>query len=404
MDGNTHLAKGQAAVDGRGQWLLWRTPKAATFYLQVRNAIPLDTCDQATYQVGVQALLEKQFLPLVLQQNAAVHRGWRQTWGETAFSQADGHEKRRSLGLMKSFSSTLIGPVRSVVVRASDGQLYLGTDDSLNIINPNDGALLARIPLAGPVQDMALHPDGQRLAVTTGGEHGQVLLLDAEAGTQIASTSLDHPSGVAFLDDDLYVAETEADRLAVLDASSGVLLQRVVVGRAPLAIVTDSLRRHLYVGLAGDGEVWAFRPESSRLWLLWQRKLDGLGLPQGMVVDPGSGYVYVTYRLAPRYGQIAVLDASGVDVRTLTATLTRPMSGISSLALDASQGRLYASTAQGVEMFRTSDGAYLKRIGGTQPVVPAGPFALAVDALRGRLYVGSVAAQFQPVEVYSVAD
>ena len=75
------------------------------------------------------------------------------------------------------------------------------------------------------------------------------------------------------------------------------------------------------------------------------------------------------YLLAPRYGQIAILDgSSGAILDRIEPTLSRPLRNAGALDLDETRGHLLVSTDQGIERFRTTDRTPLDRM-------PAGRFA-----------------------------
>ncbi len=119
--------------------------------------------------------------------------------------------------------------------------------------------------------------------------------------------------------------------------------------------------------------------------------LGGLGHPQGMVADAQAGKVYVIYMLAPRYRQIAILDGvTGAVERIIPATLDRPLTYASALALDAARGRLLVGDSTGVLAYDLRQNAWARApIAETRG--PAPIFGLAVDASREALFTSSLA-------------
>jgi hypothetical protein len=99
----------------------------------------------------------------------------------------------------------------------------------------------------------------------------------------------------------------------------------------------------------------------------------------------------VLYLLSPRYRLISVLDGvTGAVERVIPATLDRPLTDASALALDAARGRLLVGDSTGILAYDLRTNAWARA-----PVAetrgPAPIFGLAVDATRGALFTSSLA-------------
>jgi hypothetical protein len=125
--------------------------------------------------------------------------------------------------------------------------------------------------------------------------------------------------------------------------------------------------------------------------LLGVTPLDGLGHPQGLVADAEAGKVYAIYLLSMRYRQIAILDAAaGAVERIIPATLDRPLTYASALALDATKRRLLVGDSRGILGYDLRRDAWerdpIARTSGPAPI-----FGLAVDERRAAIYTSSLA-------------
>lgn len=190
-------------------------------------------------------------------------------------------------------------------------------------------------------------------------------------------TGLNRPSGLAENSAGLWIAETGGKRLLLADKNSGQIVQQVALDESPYVVRASA--DGVFVSLPGGNRVIFVENSGS---IRWQVELDGLGLPQDISYDARHNRLYVLYMLAPRYGQVAVLDAtSGERQATIEPTLSRPLAAAQALAVDPSSDRLLISTFQGVEQFGLPDLQPAGRLSGGWF---AGPFSFAVEQSSGQ--------------------
>ncbi len=202
---------------------------------------------------------------------------------------------------------------------------------------------------------------------------GSVTLYDPVSGSLRGRVEgLDRPSGLAQNGAGLWIAETGGNRLLLADPNSGQIVRSLALDEAPY--VVRSVADGVFVTLPGGNRV-LFVENSGNI--RWQVELDGLGLPQDISYDAKRNRLYVLYMLAPRYGQVAVLDAtSGEWLATIEPTLSRPLRSAQALAVDTTSDRLLISTVQGVEQFALNG---LQSVGRLSGGWFAGPFSFAVE-------------------------
>ncbi|HRJ44961.1 MAG TPA: hypothetical protein PL105_23895, partial [Caldilineaceae bacterium] len=202
---------------------------------------------------------------------------------------------------------------------------------------------------------------------------GSVIFLDpASGGVRGRIDGLDRPSGLAENGAGLWIAETGGKRLLLADSRNGQIARHIELDEAPyvLEAVTDGL----FVTLPGGNRVIFVENGGT---IRWQTELDGLGLPQDIAYDARRNRLYVLYLLAPRFGQVAVLDGtSGERLTTIEPTLSRPLRAAQALAVDPTSDRLLISTFQGVEQFGLTDLQPAGRLSGGWF---AGPFSFAMQ-------------------------
>ena len=205
-------------------------------------------------------------------------------------------------------------------------------------------------------------------------------LYDPANGSQRSRVEgLDRPSGLAENSAGLWIAETGGKRLLLADPNSGQIVRSLVLDEAPY--VVRSVADGVFVTLPGGNRVVSVGNDGG---IRWQVELDGLGLPQDIAYDARRNRLYVLYMLAPRYGQVAVLDAtSGERLATIEPALSRPLRSAQALAVDLTSDRLMISTVQGVEQFALTN---LQSVGRLSGGWFAGPFSFAVEGTVGAVW------------------
>jgi uncharacterized repeat protein (TIGR01451 family) len=204
--------------------------------------------------------------------------------------------------------------------------------------------------------NLALAAEDGTIYVASPERHAVLALDAATRAVRAIAPGFQQPGGLAVLHDAtlgdrLFAADTLAGTVRVLDADDLRTLAETAVGPAPYALAAAPAAGHVFVALTGGDEVAMLDAAGN---LVATTSLGGLGFPQGMAIDPTDGRVYVSYALAPRYGQIAVLDgATGALVRTIPPTLDRPLTGagrlmITQAGVDPAGRRLLVTTDQGV--------------------------------------------------------
>lgn len=377
-DGQTELAENDDCQGQPRSCIRWTADSSHTTYVRVHSAAPMVAgCKEHDYFLSVRALSYDAYLPLLTRSAAA-------TAGQ------------RSPGQAAYVPAAVGNPAHSLLVHPHKGWLYTASEGTaadgglLTISDPASSALLARVAIGGQPQGMALDPVAGRLYVTSW-EQGSVTVFDAQSGEPLAEAAdLQRPSGLALVrgagqapgQAALYVAETSADRLVILDGKTAERQGEIKVGADPYALAASADGERVYVALAGNGEVAVL--DTRRQEVMARAPLGGLGVPQDVAVHDSSGHVYVLYLLAPRYCNVAILDAnSGQQVGLIAATLDHPLDGAQALAVDGARDRLYVSDSSGLQVFSTATAEWLA----TLPAEgPANPFGLAVESRRGQVY------------------
>jgi YVTN family beta-propeller protein len=144
----------------------------------------------------------------------------------------------------------------------------------VEIVDVASGRVLADVPQASAFVGLAFTRDGRTLYSSGGNQdvvyryewnHGGAALRDSLvlAVKRGRGSGTRYPAGLALSPDGtmLYVAENLADSLAVIDLSSGRVVQRLATERYPYDVVVDS-RGTIYVSAWGGSTVSTFAPAS----------------------------------------------------------------------------------------------------------------------------------------------
>jgi DNA-binding beta-propeller fold protein YncE len=114
-------------------------------------------------------------------------------------------------------------------------------------------------------------------------------------------------------------------------------------------------------------------------------KLGGLGHPQGLAFDAVRDRLYATYSLSPKYGAIAVIDASsGQIVSRLTGNSLRPLFAAYGVTVDPLRGWVYATTVDETLVLAAET---LRILHVLPDVGLASGFGVQLDAVGERLYI-----------------
>ena len=276
---------------------------------------------------------------------------------------------------------------QSLAFDAGSDRLYVAHGDSIRLLDAKTGHVLHEVSLPAAARGLAVDPESGRCFVALWAIDS-VAILDGGAGVLAGVISgIPGPSGIAVDDGLIYVTATRSDELIALDARTYAIMQRVHVGDAPYAVLSDPSSGRVYVGNAGADTVSIVDGPTGVV--LHSVTLGGLGHPQGLALDVHLGRLYVTYALSPKLRAIAAVNtATGDVVARLTGTEGEPLFGAYGIGVDAGSGRVYVTTTNGLLALSAVDLHFVDRT--TAPGVGfAYTFGLAVDPAGGNVYVAA---------------
>ena len=278
----------------------------------------------------------------------------------------------------------------AVAVNLRDGSRIVGRERILTIEDAT-GRPQHQVELTGAIVALVLDNDSQAIFVSTWERQGtapdlrsggRVVRLDALSGAvQAMSAPLARVGGLALDGSRLWVAETGADHLRLLDAETLSAAQTVNLAPAPWVVALDPATRRVYVALAGSDEVALLDANNGDL--INRVALGGFGHPQALAVDTVGARLAVLFWRGPQYGEVTWLDGrSGAVLSGIAPTLAHPLAGAQALMFDPGANELLISDRMGLQRFSAADGGYL----GSQPApLVTSPFGLALDSSRQRL-------------------
>ena len=239
------------------------------------------------------------------------------------------------------------GRYRALAGDPESGQVYAVGDDGVWALD-STGHSPGRQLLAGHGYRAALTDLENRHLWVSDWDRGALLALDPVTGKRVGqATGLLHPSGIAIYGQRLYVAETSADRVVVLDRRTCGIIGSVLVGSAPYALAVDAQAGRIWVANAGGSTVTVL--DARHGIPIGGVRLDGLGHPQGIAVDSRRGRVYVSYLLTPRHHALAIVRADTLQVeRVLYGNDRMPLLGTYGLAVEPASGRIFVSDVVGL--------------------------------------------------------
>ena len=270
-----------------------------------------------------------------------------------------------------------------LALNARTRRLYVAWGGRLLVLNADDGALLASLPIASRVHGLAVDEERDRVYISER-ENEQLWVLDGATNRVLARVKgIPQPGGVATIGDRVYITATGSDELLVLDSETFEVLERVPVGRAPYAVAADPAARCILVANAGEASITAIDRFDTQAKSVVS--LSGLGHPQSIATHSASAEFYVTYAISPKHHAIAVIDGNKPAVtRTLQGTARQPLVGAYGVVVHPAGERLYVADGAVLCVLDSRSGQIMARL----PVDGAAyALEMAVDAFTRRVYI-----------------
>ena len=265
-------------------------------------------------------------------------------------------------------------------------RVYVSNEDdgTVAVVDADRGAAIAAIAVGKRPRGLALSPDGKLLYVAVSGvpkcpppitdEECAKLPRDPAAnGVAVVDTTklertrlltgVSDPERVAVSRDGrrLYVSEEDAARLAVLDAARGLVLATVPAGREPEGVRVSPNGRWVLVTSEEDNTVTIVDTKSNAI----VGKATVGARPRDLAFSPDSRFAYVSAEADAGLYRIAVPAGAPAAEFFKLRPQVRPMG----VALDAGRGRLYVGAG---------------RAGTVAVVALAGPSLITEVACGGR--------------------
>ena len=235
-------------------------------------------------------------------------------------------------------------------------------DGTVTVIDADRGAAIASVAVGKRPRGLALSPDGKLLYVAVSGlpkcpppmtdadcaklerdpKADGIAVLDTASLTRTRTIAgVSDPERVAVSRDGrrLFVSEEDAARLAVLDAASGRVLARVPAGREPEGVRVSPNGRWVLVTSEEDATVTIV---DARSYAALAKVAVG-ARPRDIAFSGDSRTAYVSGEADASIFRVTVPGGAGSAPLLKLRPQARPMG----VALDASRGRLYVGTGRG---------------------------------------------------------
>lgn len=212
-------------------------------------------------------------------------------------------------------------------------------------------------------------------------------------------TGIAHPKGIGVnvQTNRIYVASKTADRLYKIDGATHAVLASYTTGDEPFGVAANSATNKVYVANFASDSVWVLDGTSGVLLGTVYFSGYGYGEPSYVAVDETLNRAYVSLHEG---GRLAVIDgASNALITTVEAE-----SGALGVAVDPGLQRAFVACRDTGRVVVVDTATNARLWGQTFPVLGE-PYAIAVDAVRHRLYALVSASGSNPdrVAVFSLA-
>ncbi len=202
-------------------------------------------------------------------------------------------------------------------------------EQGVQVVDRSTGAVLQTLPQRAAFLGLAFSPDGQTLYASGGNQdvvyryawaQGRATLTDSLILAYKANNAKGrrYPAGLAPSPDGrtLYVAENLGDSLAVIDLSSGRVVQRLPVGRYPYGVAVSSAGT-VYVSEWGGHTVSVLAPSADGKLAVVDR-MSVSRHPSALLLNPDGSRLFVASASTDR---IYVIDTR---TRAVVSTLSDP--------------------------------------------------------------------------------
>lgn len=316
---------------------------------------------------------------------------------ETALTQLPTGAKLDPVGALYDLGNL---PVNAVLAPGGERLVVLSSgwrEQGIQVVDRRSGAVLQTLPQTAAFLGLTFSPDGKTL-YASGGDSDLVYRYawDGQAAKALSPFVLAeklegkeatrYAAGLAFSRDGrwLYVAENLSDSLAILEASTGKVLDRLATGLYPYAVAVAPSGA-VYVSAWGGDGVSVFRPGKDGK--LRSKGSVSVGRhPSALLLNASGSRLFVASASTDR---VAVVDTAR---RKVIATLLDPPpagpqegSTPNALALSNDGRRLYVAEADSnaVAVFDLSS-----RTSGVTASAGTKKSKAAADKLAGRIPVG----------------
>lgn len=221
----------------------------------------------------------------------------------------------------------------AVVAAPDDRHVYVaGPCCAVAVVDPDTGAVTARIPTRNRASGLAISPDGALLFATDAASGG-VSVISTAAGAVIATIpTRPSPQGIAVSPDGhtVYVADDSyPGTVTVIDTATATAVRTIAVGGSPAAVAVTPDGRTVYVTDDASNTVAHIDTAADAVTYTFPvGEYPGAGrYPQAVTTTPDGRYAYVA---SPQIGGVTVIDtASDALVRRIPASgfLVVPPSG-----------------------------------------------------------------------------
>lgn len=211
-------------------------------------------------------------------------------------------------------TSTHLGSGTFAVATGPDGAVYVTNWDGARLIRLEEETLrqVWNVPTGATPAGVAVSPDGTFVA-TADRDDNRVSLFDTATGRMLHSVATgQHPFGLTFHANRLWIADVMSDTVSVVDPAAGRVVGTIPTGSRPYGVGFAGGRG--FVTNQYDGTVTVFDPLS----LTVQDEIETGDYPEGVAALPdGSGVVVANWDS----DLLTIIDAASLVV---TAQIDMP--------------------------------------------------------------------------------